>query len=67
MARLLKDLADLMAVGMMFPVSIGLGLLIGSAIDAWLETKPAFTLIFVFFGIAAAFLNLIRTVSRQRR
>ena len=45
-----------------FVVTIIVGCLIGLGVDKILETKPIFFLIFLFLGIAGAFLNIYRTV-----
>ena len=45
-----------------FVVTIIVGCLIGLGVDKMLETKPIFFLIFLFLGIAGAFLNIYRTV-----
>ena len=45
-----------------FVVTIIVGCLIGLGIDKLFQTKPTFFLIFLFLGIAGAFLNIYRTV-----
>ena len=45
-----------------FVVTIIVGCLIGLGIDKMFETEPIFFLIFLFLGIAGAFLNIYRTV-----
>lgn len=62
----LAQYADLMVIGIMFVVCLAMGLFIGLYIDKWLGTKPWFTLIFIFLGIAAAFINMFRTIARQK-
>lgn len=54
-------------VGMMFPVSIGLGVLLGYWADGRLGTLPWLTIGGFALGVAAAVRNLIQTVSRQER
>ena len=54
----IKTLAYLSTMGMAVALSIALGALIGHYIDKRFETQPWFFLIFLGFGIAAAFRNL---------
>lgn len=56
--------ALLTSVGIMFPVSITLGAAFGYLIDRKLGTLPWFSAIFLMFGIAAAFINLFRTLNK---
>ncbi len=48
-------------VGLMFPTSIAVGAFFGYYLDKWLGTSPYMFLIFVFYGIAAGFVNLIKS------
>ncbi len=50
-----------------FVVTIIVGCLIGLGVDKMLETKPIFFLIFLFLGIAGAFLNIYRTVLKLNK
>jgi len=52
--------AELSSAGIQFPISIGIGYLIGKYLDKWLNTYPYLTVIFSIFGVAAAFLNIFR-------
>lgn len=54
--------ALLASVGIMFPVATAMGAAAGYWLDAKLGTFPWFSIVFFFLGIAAAFLNLLRTV-----
>jgi ATP synthase protein I len=56
--------ALLTSVGIMFPASITLGAALGYYIDRKLGTLPWFSAIFLMFGIAAAFINLFRTLNK---
>jgi ATP synthase protein I len=56
--------ALLTSIGIMFPVSITLGAAFGYFIDRKLGTLPWFSAIFLMFGIAAAFINLFRTLDK---
>jgi len=40
------------------------GILIGSALDRWLETKPLFIIIFIFLGISAGLFNVFRSIGK---
>lgn len=51
---------DTLALGLMFPVSILLGLGIGYLLDRILNTGPIFMIIFLVYGIAAAFVSYYR-------
>jgi ATP synthase protein I len=55
-----KKLAAYSTVGLMFPVSIAVGLAIGYYLDHWLHTSPYLLIIFTLYGIAGGFVNLIR-------
>jgi F0F1-type ATP synthase assembly protein I len=56
--------ALLTSVGIMFPVSITLGAAFGYFLDRRLGTMPWFSAIFLMLGIAAAFINLFRTLNQ---
>ena len=56
--------ALLTSVGIMFPASITLGAAFGYFIDRKLGTLPWFSAIFLTFGIAAAFINLFKTLNK---
>ena len=55
-----QKLLEASAIGWMFPLSIGIGFLIGYGLDRWLHFWPWLTVIFSVLGIAAAFVNLFR-------
>ncbi len=59
-AKKRKLWAELSSAGIQFPVSIGIGYLIGKYLDKWFNTYPYFTVIFSIMGVAAAFLNIFR-------
>ncbi len=62
-----RALGGLMNVGVTFVVSTALGLGFGLWLDRTFHTSPWLTLIFLFLGIAAGFVNLFREVARAER
>jgi ATP synthase protein I len=56
--RTIKTLGFVSTVGLSMGIAIALGALIGYYLDKWLDTSPWLLLIFLGFGIAAAFRNL---------
>lgn len=56
---------DSLTVGIMFPVSIGVGLGIGFLLDRWLHTSPWMMVVFLFYGIAAGFYNLYKVYRKN--
>jgi len=48
------------SLGLLFPVAIAIGFLLGRWLDGMFHTKPWLTIIFTACGIAAGFLNLFR-------
>ena len=66
--EMMKLLADFSTIGMSFAFSIFIGLGIGYYLDNKVfdgKTAPWLTLIFLGFGVAAAFLNLYRMAIRK--
>jgi len=47
-------------------VGIGIGGVIGWALDSWLGTAPAFLIIFLLLGSGAGILNAVRTARRMQ-
>jgi len=56
--KLIRTLGYLSTVGLSMALSIGIGALIGHYLDKKFETDPWLFLVFLGFGIAAAFRNL---------
>lgn len=54
-------------VGIMFPVSIGIGFAAGYYLDRWLTTTPWFALGGFALGAAAALRNLLRSAAALER
>ena len=66
--EMMKMLADFSTIGMTVAFSIFIGIGIGYYLDNKVfdgSTKPWFTLIFLGFGVASAFLNLYRMATRK--
>jgi F0F1-type ATP synthase assembly protein I len=66
--QITKMIADFSTIGMTVAFSIFIGVGFGYYLDHKLfagRTKPWFTLIFLGFGVAAAFLNLYRMATRK--
>ena len=66
-AQALRRVADASAMGLAFPIAIGIGYLWGRWLDRALGTTPWLTLAFTGFGVGAGFLNAIRVALRVGR
>lgn len=62
-----RKLAAYSTVGLMFPVSIAVGLAIGYLLDGWFHTSPYLLIIFTLYGIAGGFVNLIRVTRPNKK
>lgn len=60
----LRTAGALSTVGLAFVLALVIGFWFGTVLDGWLGTKPAFTIVFFFFGLAAGILNVYRIVSQ---
>ena len=60
-----KDEYDKINVGLMFPISIGVGLGIGYILDKILKTSPYLLIIFLIYGILAGFVNLFKVANKS--
>lgn len=58
-------LARLSSVGIAFILCTFIGYGIGYYIDKSLHTRPVFTIVFTIAGIAAGFLNVYRTITKD--
>jgi ATP synthase protein I len=65
--KTIKTLGFVSTIGMSMAIAIALGALIGHYLDKWLNTSPWFLLVFVGFGIAAAFRNLYIIYKKAER
>lgn len=61
-----RELAYYSSIGLSVAFSIFIGLFIGVALDRYFDTTPIFTLIFLAFGVGAAFSNIIRAIRRSQ-
>ena len=62
-----KSLGELASIGMTMVLATVIGLGAGYYGDRWLGTSPWLTLIGLFFGIAAGFVNLFRSAKAAER
>ena len=58
-----QQLNLILSVGLIFPVSIVIGYLIGYLLDKWLGTS-SLKIIFLLFGVAAGFVSFFRMISK---
>ncbi|MCK5878641.1 MAG: AtpZ/AtpI family protein [Holophagae bacterium] len=65
--RRTRILAELTSVGIQFPVSIGIGYLMGHYLDKWLGLYPILTIVFSILGVIAAFVNVFRLNAELNR
>jgi ATP synthase protein I len=65
--KTIKTLGLVSTVGLSMGIAIALGALIGYYLDKWLDTSPWLLLVFLGFGIAAAFRNLYIMYKRIER
>jgi ATP synthase protein I len=62
-----RRIADASSIGLAFPIAIAIGYFFGQWLDKVLGTSPWLMAIFTVFGIAAGFLNALRTAIRIGR
>jgi F0F1-type ATP synthase assembly protein I len=61
----LKLIAQTTSIGFLVIACLIIGLGIGYYIDKLLNTKPLFTIIFIFLGMVSAFYNLFKVVLKK--
>jgi ATP synthase protein I len=61
-----REALEASAIGLMFPLAIGIGALWGWWMDRLFGTAPWMLAIFTGFGVIAAFLNLFRMSGGQK-
>jgi ATP synthase protein I len=64
--KTIRNLGNLSTVGLTMAISITLGALIGHYLDNKFNTDPWLLLVFLVFGIIAAYRNLIIMVRKAR-
>lgn len=62
---MLRGLATLASMGITMVACTFIGLFLGLYLDKYFGTKPWFTLILLFFGIAAGFKNIHRAAKKD--
>jgi len=65
--RTFRELAYYSSLGFSVSLAIFIGLAIGVVLDRKFDTSPWFTLVFLAFGIAAAFRNIALVIKRARK
>jgi F0F1-type ATP synthase assembly protein I len=60
----LRAAGALSTVGLAFVLALVIGFWFGTVLDGWLGTRPVFTIVFFFLGLAAGILNVYRIVSQ---
>lgn len=62
----IKDLVYYSSLGLQVALSIFIGLFFGLWLDSKFETEPVFLFIFLGFGIAAGFRNILLAVKKSK-
>ncbi len=62
-----RRIADISSIGLAFPIAILIGFFFGRWLDGIFGTPPWLMIVFSVMGIAAGFLNAIRTGLRVGR
>lgn len=66
--EVVRSLISYSSLGLEMGLSVAIGIGIGYFLDAYFKTSPYLTIIFMFFGIAAAFKTiflLLRKIERE--
>ncbi len=66
-AKLVKELAYYSSLGLQVAIAIFIGLFFGVWLDGKFNTSPVMTLIFLGFGIAAGFKNLLLAIKKSQK
>lgn len=66
-AKIIKELAPYMTLGIDFALTVGLFALLGYWIDSSYATTPMWTLILSLFGIVVAFYKFFRVVLKKKK
>ena len=68
--EVVRSLLSYSSLGLEMGLSVAIGIGIGYFLDAYFKTSPYLTIIFMFFGIAAAFKTiflLLRKIEREEK
>lgn len=60
-----KNMLAYSSVGLVFPISIAVGLFIGYFLDSLFKTSPVLLIIFTLYGVAAGFYNFFKIVKKD--
>jgi F0F1-type ATP synthase assembly protein I len=63
--RWIRKYSDFFYLGMLFPASIAVGVLMGFFADKWLHTDPWGKMLGFFFGVFAGSLNFYRDYKKM--
>lgn len=63
---MIRELAYYSSLGLSVALAIFIGLFIGLGLDNFFGTTPILMLVFLGFGIAAGFSNLLRAIKKSR-
>jgi F0F1-type ATP synthase assembly protein I len=67
MPVLLREGFGILAIGWDLAIPIFAGVLVGHALDVWLDTSYIFTLGLLTLGVMVSYYNLLRLIRRFRR
>jgi len=62
-----KRMAAYSILGLMFPISIAIGLFLGILLDDLFKTSPILTLLGILYGIGAGFYNFFKVVNKYEK
>ena len=65
--ELFRLVSKFSTIGLEMGFSVVIGLLIGIYLDRYFKTEPWMTIVFLFFGVAAAFRVIIRVAKESRQ
>ncbi|HOV90555.1 MAG TPA: AtpZ/AtpI family protein [Syntrophorhabdaceae bacterium] len=63
----IKSLIDYSSLGLEMGLSVAIGIAIGYFLDKFFKTYPYLTIIFMFFGIGAAFKTIIVLIKKMQK
>ena len=59
------SLGKALKIGTELVAAVVVGTILGFILDNWFDTRPWLTIIFFFMGVAAGFLNVIKSAKRM--